>query len=56
MPSISDTAKQRKANIKATGGMPPKPQKPLMSQDAKNIKIRQGYESIPEAEIKRGKR
>jgi len=53
MPSVSETAKQRLANLKKTGGLPPKPQSP-MSQDAKNIKIRQEAEEIPEAQVKRG--
>lgn len=56
MPSISDTAKQRLANIKKTGGIPPKrPQGSTLGQDAKNIKVRQQAEEIPEANIQRGK-
>lgn len=55
MATIRDTAKQRLANLKATGGLPPKKQAPLMSQDAKNIKVRQQAEEIPEAKIDRGK-
>ena len=54
MASISDIAKGRLANLKKTGGIPqPKP-KPLISNDGKNIKIRQTYEDMPEG-LKRRK-
>jgi hypothetical protein len=53
--TVKQVATGRLANIKATGGLPAKPQEPLLSQSAKNIKVRQQAEQVPEAEIKRGK-
>ena len=49
---VSDVARERKANIKATGGLPAKkmtpPQGSLLGNDAKNIKIRGIYENMAE--------
>ena len=53
MASISETAKIRKANIKAGKIYATPPGKPLMSQDAKQIKNRQNAENS-EYGFKRG--
>jgi hypothetical protein len=54
MPSISETAKKRIANIKATGGIPPaKPKGQSLANDARQIKARGSYEDIPEAKVTR---
>jgi len=50
---VKDVAKGRLAALKQTGGIPAGKPKPLISNDAKNIKIRQRYEDIPEAKITR---
>ena len=50
---VMDVAAERKANIKATGGFPVKKAAPLVSNDAKNIKIRGKYEDS-EYGFKRG--
>jgi len=56
--AIRDVAKERLANLKATGGIPkkapPATQAPVMSQSAKNIKVRQKAEDMEEG-IKRRK-
>lgn len=54
MPSIRETAKLRLANLKKTGGFPEvKPKGSLLGNDAKQIKIRKGYEDMEEG-FKRG--
>ena len=46
---VKDVARERKANLKATGGLPAKkPQGSMLSNDAKNIKIRGKYEDMEE--------
>jgi hypothetical protein len=58
-PSVSDTAKKRIANLKKTGGIPPKPPKPPppngMNQSSRAIKDRSIYEDS-EYGFKRGRK
>ena len=46
--TVKQVATARLANLKKTGGLPPKPVEPLLSQSAKNIKVRQQAEALPE--------
>lgn len=41
---VRDVAAERKANLKATGGLPAKRQDSVLSSDAKNLKIKKKYE------------